>query len=340
MFQVVAMFLICSLPIFSFQEVDEEDIVVNEELTVKRHILDVRVIDAKGRPITGLGPDNFLLSQKGNTIPIISCEWVEAPRDNVALPENRYPGRLIVLFFQVQLDGNRVQGVQDKINRAMNVLSRFHVNDRIAVLSYDSHLRLRTDFTNDRKALAMGIRAGLRRERMAYPKPGRFPSLAAYLKNEQCRKSRTPEKALVHLSNALSAFDDVKTIIYMGFDSSDFSRGNFKLREDYPEAKRALIASRTTVIGMDFAPWEYNTLDLAMRQFAEDTGGFFVKTPNFIQMAGSKLHNSLSGYYILSHESAPPINPNGKFKLRVVGSKGHILAKSPYNSWGDSATDR
>jgi len=319
----------------------EEDIVVNEELTVKRHILDVRVIDAMGRPVKGLGAENFVLSQQGTPIPIVSCEWVGSPHDKDMKAPGKYPGQLIILFFQVQLDGHRVRGIQDKVKRAMSVLGRFHINDRIAVVSYDSHMRVRTDFTNNPEALARGIRKGLRRERSPYPKPASFPSLTAYLSYSDCKKARTPEKALTYLSNALTRFDDVKTLVYMSFDASDFARGNFKLREDYPEAKKALIASRTTVIGMDFAPWDYNTLDLAIRQFSEDTGGFFVKTPNFVQMAGTKLHNSLSGYYILSHESIPPIDPDGKFKLKVVGVKGKkLLTKSPYNSWGDSVTDR
>ena len=318
----------------------EDNPPLTETMTVKRHIVDVRVIDTFGRPVPGLTAADFELTQRGRPISILSCDWVAENAGPRAQGEERpRPAtRLVVLFFQVELAAPRVRGLQDKINRAMQVVGPLPMTDRVAVLSFDSHLKLWQDFTNSEARIRTALRKALRRERAPYPEPTHALSLAGFLDQEAGKKAASPEKALAVLARALGSYRETKLLVYLGFGPADFWRGNFQLREDYPEAKRALIASRTTVIGLDFARMDYPTIDLAMRQLADDTGGFFLKTPQFTRRATNKLHNSIAGYYLISH--VPPADENGRMRLRLVGQKGQILVKSPYNAWGNSATDR
>ena len=106
---------------------------VDEEMTVKRHVFDVRVIDAMGRPVSNLGVNDFKLTHKGKDIPILSCDWITGLPDSdpdvaranreLGLPEQKYPGRLLIFFFQVELNAPRVSGMQDKLNNVAEVLA-------------------------------------------------------------------------------------------------------------------------------------------------------------------------------------------------------------------------
>ena len=311
---------------------------IDEEMTVRRQVVDVRVIDVHGRPILGLTPANFKLTHNGQRLEVISCEWISQEEGQVTNEANPYPGRLFAIFFQVELEAQRVRGLQGKIDRAMIVLEDLHPNDRIAVLSFDSHLRLYSDFCNNPRQLASALRRALRREKPKLRPSRPFPSLRGLIDPAEAAAADTPEKALATLARGLAHFQGPKTVLYMGFGPVDISRGNFQLREDYPRAVKALNDAEVTVMGLDFAPMDYNTLYLSIRQLAEDTGGTFVKTLNFPRVASAKIHNSMSGYYLLSHEAPEKFDANERYKLRLVGSRGRILAKRPYNAWGQRMT--
>jgi len=121
-----------------------------------RVVLEARVTDGNGRPLPGLEPADFRLEVDGRKAPLESAVWVaESPSVARALPLTDAPatapslGRLVVLLFQKDFEGSRLRGLLRAIRQAKDLVAPFSPRDRVAVLTYDSHLRLHLDFTAD-----------------------------------------------------------------------------------------------------------------------------------------------------------------------------------------------
>ena len=102
----------------------------------------------------------------------------------------RRPRRLIVFFFQTDYVPTRLVGLVRMSFHAKRFLDALLPTDRVAVVSYDSHLKLRQDFTADRgkidRALFASIRTG-EAERIEDPT---LPSLARALRLRGGEKGR------------------------------------------------------------------------------------------------------------------------------------------------------
>ena len=103
----------------------------------------------------------------GRQAAIESVEWVEGtqPYAEGLTPEQAAdagaqaapPGRLVVFFFQADFARERLSGLMRMKARAIQFLDTLQPADRVAVISFDSHLRLRQDFTRDRASLEAAI---------------------------------------------------------------------------------------------------------------------------------------------------------------------------------------
>ena len=61
-------------------------------------------------------------------------------------------GRFVVLFLQIDLLPSRVKGHLKMLPDLEDMLGSLHPDDRVAIVSFDSHLKLWQDFTRDRGA--------------------------------------------------------------------------------------------------------------------------------------------------------------------------------------------
>ena len=90
--------------------------------------------------------------------------------------------------------------------------------DRVAVLSYDSHLKLRLDFTNDRAAIHRALFETLKIGGAPDPPPpSPFPSLAAHFDVEAARKASSVEKGLFVTAQALEKIPGGKVMLFLGW---------------------------------------------------------------------------------------------------------------------------
>jgi VWFA-related protein len=146
-----------------------------ERATVELVLIEAYVSDAKGRPIPGLGTDDFVLLVDGHVKPITSVEFREivrgtttpAPPETAGAPvEPRavppapaYPRRL-VLFFDDATSAPQGQAVARRA--AEDLLgTRLDPADQVALVSYDRRLRVLHDFTTDRTALRRTLEESL-----------------------------------------------------------------------------------------------------------------------------------------------------------------------------------
>lgn len=318
-----------------------QEIRAQETITVERILIDAHVIDRKGNTIDGLRPSDFIARVDGVVADIESVEWIDTtqpypeglpPREAEEVGAPAVPqGRLIVMFFQTDFQRARVKGQIRMIHYALDFLDTLTPNDRVAVVSFDSHLKLREDFTNDRRRLEEAIRSSIKIDE---PPPWKIvpsPALGSRLKAEDAKEAYSSEKALFLIGNALIPIPGSKTLLLLGWGLGRFTSSGVVMTRDYGPAQRALEASRTSVFTLDISDADYHSLEEGLKVVSENTGGFYMKTHLFPQLAMDKLQRTISGHYVLVLRRPP--GPRGLHKIDVQlrrGVNGTVLARSTY----------
>src|SRR5262245_9077160 len=138
-----------------------------ERVDVARIVLDVRVLTDRGDSITGLTADDFSVTIDGKTAVVETATWVggnsaadgvpdvapAAPTPAAGAVAANAQGRLVVFLVQKDLEASRLRGLMPMRRRSGEMLATLAPGDRVAVLSFDSHLNVWTDFTDDRARL-------------------------------------------------------------------------------------------------------------------------------------------------------------------------------------------
>lgn len=140
--------------------------------------VDVTVLDARGRPVTGLRPEEFQVTLDGQARQLVSAEFQalgsldderEAPRPtHFSTNEGVPPGRLVVLAVD---QGAMPAGAgRSVMNAAGRLLDRLTPADRVALLAYPEGPLV--EFTGDRDKLREALgrvvgRSSLRRGRVS-----------------------------------------------------------------------------------------------------------------------------------------------------------------------------
>lgn len=331
------------------QEPGPPDIRFEDAVDVERVVIDARVVDGEGRPVLGLGPRDFRVRVDGREVAVESVEWIPAhepaavavsedggvtvtadPAKTLAaaLPESE--GRLIVLFFQKDFDRSRLPGLlrmQEEMRRFVRALP---AADRVAVVSFDSHLKAWRDFTRDRDRLDRTIESWIL-SRDVTPVPEDPPSLLAAWDDRRARDAASPEAALHVLADALAPIAGPKTVVMIGYGMGRFSSTGVTMVPEYDRARRALAAARATVFALDVTEADSHSLEAGLIAVAEDTGGFYARTHVFSGAALARLEQALAGHYVLTF--VRPDLPKGEHRLEVRlqgGRRGTVLAKSTW----------
>lgn len=328
-----------------------------DSVTVSRVLMDLRVVDDHGSPVPGLAIANFEVEVDGRTAAVESLRWVgETPSaaapaevsaddvdpaiediviyaDDEAAPEAEPPkGRLLVLLFQKDLSmRSRIPGLIKMTRRAAQWMERLAPGDRVAVLSFDSQLRVWLDFTRDRERLARTLEHDVVMETPLHVDPGDPPSLLESFDRAAARRAATLETALLVLGRALSELPGPKSLVLFAGGLGRMA-GDMVLPEaDYEPAIEALTGSQTTVFAMDITEADSHSLEVGLQGVAAQTGGTFAKTYNFPGVAMALLERTLGGHYELSIE-APPNRGTHTLKVKLVGSKGTVLVRPTFES--------
>src|ERR1051326_2408417 len=131
-----------------------------------------RVADSSGEPTPGLKPSDFIVKIDGKRAVVEAADWIADPaaqrevdeqlNGGHALSPVPSPGRLLVLLYQTDFARNdaRVRG-QMKLLQMDEWLDWIEPEDRVAVLSFDSHLKFRLDFTNNKHDIANAMEESL-----------------------------------------------------------------------------------------------------------------------------------------------------------------------------------
>ncbi|HEV7921966.1 MAG TPA: hypothetical protein VGR02_14350 [Thermoanaerobaculia bacterium] len=322
---------------------------LGEQIVVERIIVDARVTDSGGEPVLDLEAKDFRVRIDGKNAVIESVEWIPetaAAREIANGPDDRQQihaspsdvpalrGRLLIFLFQTDFARNAVRssGQMKSLIYADKLLETLEEDDRVAVFSYDSHLKFRLDFSGSVADIHDACEKSLRIDEPPQPRVVPRPSLAASLNRDDMRNAATPERALTVLANALRPIPGTKSLILFGWGLGQLWNRRVEMGRDYAIARGALESARVSVFSLDFTAADGHTLAAGLATAAKDTGGFYAALHNFPQLAIDRLQKTLVGHYELEVRK-PETKVTGvhSISVDVVGVRNAVvMARSTY----------
>jgi VWFA-related protein len=320
----------------------EPETTFGTEVEVRRIITEVRAVDSDGSPILGLGPDDFRVKVGGKKVDVESVLWVPTTGEAAAAAEAhteqsvRTPEpRLIVVVFQTDYRPNayRLAGLVRMAPHAKEFVENLGPGDRVALLSFGSHLQLRADFTDDHQAIADMISTTKVLENVTAPRAARGPSMADHLDPDEAKRAATMARALELIGEALQPIPGPKSLVFFGFALGSYTAGTRITHDNsYRLAMEALTNARTSVFSLDITDADYHSLELGMETVSRDTGGFYVKTHIFPDFAMKKLARVISSYYELSLIPPPKLGKRYTIKVKVKRPGVDVYVRQDHSS--------
>jgi VWFA-related protein len=321
---------------------------LQEQITVERILVDTRVTDDRGNPITGLKASDFRVRVDGKPASVESVEWIPetaAARElanidaaiadvNTTLDQPAPPGRLLIFFYQTDFARNssRIAGQMQTVVNADDWLDWLDAEDRVAVFSYDSHLKFRLDFTNNKDHIKDAMQQAMLTDEPPPPRIVPMPALAKRLDRQEMLKAASPEAALIIVANALRPIPGPKSIILFGWGLGRLTPSGVMMESKYVPARQALESARASVFSIDFTQADFHSLEAGLGKVADDTGGFYAKTFHFPKIAVDRLQKTLAGHYELEVRK-PDTKVRGTHTIEVEVPSQHratVLARSTY----------
>jgi VWFA-related protein len=330
------------------------------EVTVNEVLLDVLVTDAKGNVIVGLDKGDFVVKEDGKPVELTGVTFYSNRRllestptlakQGVSVeqvPEDRY---FIVFFEDMKDTAGEAPALltqqMEAARRARGWVEREILpNDWVAVVSYDTRLKVQQDFTHDRKALVSAINdAAKGKDRETnYPsriEVGKGPSLLAGLPtgNELRAKTPTIYEALQQIARSAGNIRGRKNLLLFTYGLPGRLQplgGSFVPDDRYfKPTVRALNDNNVAVYTLDLTPPAVeHTLSDSMNYLADETGGrYFFNVTNFATPL-DQVSKENSGYYLLSYRSEQPAGESGfqEVEVKTANPDFRVRARKGYD---------
>lgn len=317
-----------------------------DEITVSLATVVVRAVDTWGRPILGLQPEDFQVRLGRQEVPVTAVDWIDAEGDPnpPAMPPLLQDGaagagveappvfaptvsRLLVFFVQGDLNPTRISGQLRMRPRTRDLLDTLLPDDRVAVVSFDSHLKLWQDFTGDREATHGALDRAMLFTTEGEVPPSGPPSLAEHFDFAEARRAASPERALELTARAMEPLPGEKTLIFLGWGLGRFGSGGVWMTPAFKRAVRALKKARASVFVLDVTSADEHSLGVGLEVVAEATGGLYLSTFRLPDLATEILSKAISGYYVLTLDPSQLSGATGTLQFDLRTRNGRVLAR-------------
>ncbi len=307
------------------------------EIDVALSTMVIRVVDSWGQPILGLKPEDLRVRVGKQEVPVVALDWIsdnailDPPSEDdpteLRLEPVPVPGRLVVIFVQADLNPTRISGQLRLRRYTRELLGTLHAHDRVAVVSFDSHLKLWQDFEQDMDATHEAIDQAMfysREPDVAVSEPF---SLARHFDFAAAREAASPERALELMARALEPLPGEKTVIFLGWGIGRFGSTGVRMTPDYRPAVSALADAHASVFVLDVTSADYHSLEVGLEGVAEATGGVYFKTFRLPGLATRILARTISGYYVLTLDRGALEDKDGQVRVDLRRRNGTVLAR-------------
>ena len=309
-----------------------------DRVDVSRIVIDARPLDGKGNAILDLTADDFAVRIGNKPVRVESATWVGAGSPDPSAPrvferalgvETVDRGRLIVFLFQKDLQPVRIIGLMRILFRAKTFVETLGPDDRVAIVSFDSHLKIWVDFTNDKPELLRILDRGLLLERpKVLGESTAAISLTRRLSQSEGRKTYPFEKALRLLGEALEPLPGSKSIVLFGHGFGELTPMGVMADNEYDEALVALNRARAAVFSIDVTQADGHSLEVNLQSVSEETGGFYERSFHHPDRTVRRLVGALAGYYVLFVESPGRSFQWEELSVKLIRRDGTVLARS------------
>lgn len=320
----------------------------------------VRAVDTWGNPILGLQPQDFRVRVGKKEVPVVALDWIsqsepgpspdeaaaaepstlQTPADRAAEPtrdrDAELPadfaitppaGRLVVVFVQSDFHPSRIRGQMRLRPHTRELLGTLLPSDRVAVVSFDSHLKLWQDFSDDVEATLAAIDTGALWSLERPVDPAQPLSLARHFDYAAARDAASPERALEIVARALQPLPGEKTILFLGWGIGQYTPAGVSMRPAYKPALRALYDAQASVFVLDTSSADSHSLEVGLQDIAAATGGAYFSTFRLPALATRTLARAISGYYVLALDGSALGDEQGLVSVELRGKRGTVLTR-------------
>jgi VWFA-related protein len=255
--------------------------------------LTATVTDRAGRPVTGLGRDDFVVTE--NDRPIDLSDFG---------PEEGRGDRSLSVAVLLDLSGSMRSQIKDVEEAAHALLSGLRPGDEIMVAKFNDQLTILQPFTGD----ARDLDHSLRRIGRADGGTAIFRSIEKTLKDIRGRPGR---KVILVVSDGLD---------------NDIGRGEPVLQSIYlQDLLRLCLRTQTTVYGIrpgmvtSWNPFE---------DFVTQSGGRLLYTGGELSRVFSRLAEEFLSQYYLAYDIDPKVNQDGWRRVRVRVTRPDLTVRA------------
>lgn len=311
----------------------------------------VRALGPDGRPLHGLGAEDFRVRVGGRAVSVRSVdEWLPGQPPHNADPapldwpsaatgpqgsESPAPPTppLVVVFVQADFHAVRIWGHLVALDLIESFLAGLPREVPVAVVSMDSHAKLWLDFTPDRDAAREAIWRAVRFGGEPPPfrsRDRRRPlSLAAGFDFHQALRATGPDRALELVARALAPLPGEKSVVFLGWGVGRQAASARRHGGSYATALAWLRHASASVFVLDVTQADWHSLEAGLRQIADDSGGTFAYVRDVAHQDLARLAAVAASYYVLHLDAADLPPTGGRVEVELVGRRGRVLVQRP-----------
>ena len=298
---------------------DEPQATFNDEVFVQLFSVKVRALDHEGSPLVGLGPKDFKVKVEKERVDVVAVDWIPAgPQPAVVSSPVNQPlephppqqeieetPRLVVFFVQTSAVPHRATGLRWALKHIDTVLDALHPTDRVAVVDFHHHLKMRRDFTHQRRDIRRALEEAILFKDTAPVPPAEPPSLAAGFDPERAFDAGFVETGLEVTADALRDLPGEKLVIFLGWGfGSEYGVAiegapTPRLRSALDALHRAEATVSALAVGNLLSHGTSN-LDRSIERVAAATGGGYAKLFPMMDLAIQRLSRTLEGHYLVT----------------------------------------
>jgi VWFA-related protein len=328
---------------------------LQERIEVIEVLLDVVVQDGD-RPVTGLGPQDFVVEEEGRPVEVTSATFYGTPEQLAASGEGdveRADRYFIFLFHDRSRDASFVRPLLlDAGQQARRWVEQERLpNDQVAVAMWDVRLKIYSDFTRDPdqmlEAISRAVSArkepdrGAGRSKEPLRPNADSPSLLLNLPAgpDLARDSRVFEKAVALLGRAAQGIVGRKNLMLFSIGFGEVGPAGVWLPDTryYPDLEQSLNDGNVAVYSIDLvggrrvAPAAPG-ISSSLSSIASDTEGLYFDTFTNFMTPMKEVAKDTTGYYLLSYRSEYDRGTSGyrEVKVETRDRKHDVRARKGY----------